>query len=351
MFHYPYQGSHHQSREYILYYLMNLLPSLVLTISNLTAVCIIKPRIKKIMDQTANHPSLDTKIDNQNSLSYATYGLPWGIATSVTILTVVLFALDIHTTVTVLPSYSSIPVAYLMVLNFMAVPTLPTIIPTFYIWKSLRKRKWEIPYVFQIPAIILCLGNKRKGRELVLGFVVYVFLVFSGMLGIHGVAIAITSVASFHAVGLSTTILILVIVSTTDIFALLYTVGAYCCNKPHLRSPGEKKIIVNTLILIPLLIALIVICLIPLTCCNSVTVQINQNTLMSTLGSLPSPVIGMMVVFGQRKLITFAMRPKAQDSHLESRNTICTNASPEPKIPLKLDMYANKQLITQETLL
>ena len=323
MFHYPYKGTEQEVQEYILYYIANTFPGLFVTVVILTAVFIATPRLDKILEK--NEVTPDTNLTSNSTqyklLTYKMYGLPWGIVTSTTIIVSAIFFLDMYITITSVSSYYKITVFYFTVANFIFVPLVPNLLPTFYMWRTLRRKKLMIPSIFLVPATFVCCGSKQRGKNLVLVVSIFVMLFGFSLLGIHGIAIGFSAFASPHAVGLSTTIMLLIIISVTDIFALFFTIGAYYSTKPEHRPQSEKTTITNAIILIPLLFALIIISLVSLYCCSSVTVQLDQNKLLVTLESLPSPIIGILVVYGQRKLIAYATRSRLRDSEWECKST------------------------------
>ena len=320
MFHYPYKGTEQEAQEYILYYIANTFPGLFVAVVILTAVFIATPRLDKILEKNEVTPDINQTSNSSRYklLTYKMYGLPWGIVTSTTIIVSAIFFLDMYITLTSVSSYYKITVFYFTVANFVFVPLVPNLLPTFYMWRTLRKKKLMIPCIFLIPATLVCCGSKQRGKNLVLGLSIFVMLFGFSLLGIHGMAIGFSAVASPHAVGLSTTIMVLIGISVTDIFALFFTIGAYYSTE-H-RPQSEKTTITNAVILIPLLFSLIIISLVSLYCCSSVTVQLEQNRLLATLGSLPSPIIGILVVYGQRKLIAYATKSRLPDSKWECKS-------------------------------
>ena len=255
--------------------------------------------------------ALSQKLEASN-YSFDSYGMFWGTSAILHLALMVLLYADIRNvccTANANVQQSAGIVRYLWPFVF-AFPMIVCAPVAIYFGV---KFNLPIPYVYLLPAKLLCCCSEKRARPLVLSVTLWFDLVAANFLVGHGVSVVYAFLVAPFAVTVNVLLLVLSLMCLTYIMALVFTVCASVCSRKCLRSSTDCASTVRAAMLIPLLLAVICCSLFVAFSSNFVNTATQQNSFPMLLKSLITPVLLGVVSLSLKRFILVWMRGSLGD--------------------------------------
>ena len=165
------------------------------------------------------------------------------------------------------------------------------------------KFNFPTPSVYLLPAKLLCCGNEKCARALVLSLTLWFDLVATNYLVGHGVFVVYAFLVAPFAVAVNVLLLVLSMMCLTYIMALVFTICASVGSQKCLRSSADCVATVRAAMLIPLLLAVICFSLFIAFSSKFVNTATQKNSFPMLLKSLITPVLLVVVSLGLKRFI------------------------------------------------
>ncbi len=165
-----------------------------------------------------------------------------------------------------------------------------------------------IPYVYLLPAKLLCCCSEKRARALVLSVTLWFDLVAANFLVGHGVSVVYAFLVAPFAVTVNVMLLVLSLMCLTYIMALVFTICASVGSRKCLRSRADCVSAVRDAMLIPLLLAVFCFSVVLVFSSKFVDTATQQNSFPMLIKSLIAPILLGVVSLGLKRFILVWMR-------------------------------------------